>query len=745
MDRLESVPASANFSMNIPSATLIILNWNGRDLLAQGLPSVSEAVRRSRFSAKILVVDNGSIDDSVAFVRAQFPAVEVLPLESNFGFGEGNNIGARHATSDVIMFLNNDMVVEPDFLDPLLEPFEQDDRLFAVGSQIFFQDKSRRREETGKTFAYWDHGTIRYLHQEITPLDAERGYVPIFWASGGSAAYSREKFLLLGGFRSMYSPAYVEDSDLSYRAMRRGWKNLCAPASIVYHKHRASSTRRFTPERLETLVKRNHLLFIWSNVSDPGLLLEHFVTLPIRVLKRALVNADKTDAKALLAALPFLFKALASNLRERRHRVQKDEDFLCSHRWRNAYLASLRTLQILFVCPYVPCLGVHAGGGRMYQVIKGLSQRHKVSVLTYYERESEQPLLDALREFCVNVTAIKRHQSLDEPDWFHILPYRPVKEFCNPAMKDILARESLSGKYDIIQFEYLELAQLARSISLFNVPSLLTQHEVQSRMLAQRIKRGSLSFLEKLQVRFEWMKMLHYELRISKEFDCVVAMTEDERLALHRYDPDVPIRVNHTGVDVAYFSSFRDTEVERHSMVFVAYYRHLPNSDAMEYFCSRIFPRIRERYPDAKMYIVGAQPSASVQRLHDGNSVIVTGRVDDIRPSMARAEVYVVPIRLGAGIRGKILEAWSMKKPVVATSIAASGLMARSGENIVVCDDAEDFALEICRIFADPELGRRLGESGFRTAAEHYDWPGQIERLEEMYYDVLRNSQGRGK
>ncbi len=721
------------------SATIIILNWNGRDLLAQGLPSVVEAARLSRTPTKVLVVDNGSIDDSVSFVRVSFPGVEVLPLERNFGFGEGNNMGVRHTASDIVILLNNDMVVEPDFLDPLLQPFEENERMFAVGAQIFFQDRSRRREETGKTYAYWDHGTIRYLHQEVTPLDAERGCAPIIWASGGAAAYDREKFLQLGGFSGLYNPAYVEDTDLSYRALKRGWEVVFAAKSRVLHKHRASSGRWFTPESLETLVKRNHLLFLWSNISSAKLLLEHCLTLPLRTLKRAVVNSEKSEARALLAALPLLIRAVAANMAERRHRRYRDEDFLCSHRWKNPYLGGLRRLQLLFVCPYVPCLGIHAGGARMYQVIKGLSSRHDVSVLTYYERESEQPLVDALREFCVSVTAVKRQQSLDEPDWFHILPYRPVKEFCNPAMKEVLAREALSGKYDIIQFEYLEMAHLATSILAFNVPSILTEHEVQSRMLAQGMAGGSYSFPDRLQMRFEWMKMLNYETAVSKHFDCVVAMTEDERLALHRYAPALPIRVNQTGVDVSYFSSFGAGAVERHSMVFIAYYRHLPNSDAMEYFCSNIFPRVRERYANAKIYIVGAQPSVSVQRLHDGKSIIVTGRVDDIRPYMARAEVYVVPMRLGAGIRGKILEAWAMRKPVVATSIAASGLRVEQGENIIVCDDPERFAGEICRLFSDQDLSARLGGKGYRTAKEHYDWPGQIEKHEQIYYDMLRN------
>ncbi|MBI3578445.1 MAG: glycosyltransferase, partial [Ignavibacteriales bacterium] len=180
------------------SCSIIILNWNGKDLLAQGLPSVLAAVGFADGECEIIVADNGSEDGSVEFVRAQFPFIRVIALDKNYGFGEGYNRAIADVQSDIVVLLNNDMTVEKGFLNPLLRAFDVED-LFAVGCQIFFRDQSRRREETGKTFAYWDQGTIRFLHQEMTELDYERKYVPIIWASGGAAAFDRKKFLELGG------------------------------------------------------------------------------------------------------------------------------------------------------------------------------------------------------------------------------------------------------------------------------------------------------------------------------------------------------------------------------------------------------------------------------------------------------------------------------------------------------------------------------------------------------------------
>ena len=217
----------------------MILNWDGKDLLASGLPSVIEAVRVDGRPHEIMVVDNGSTDGSVEYLKESFPQVRVLALKENLGFAEGNNAGVRAARHDTVVLLNNDMIVDPGFLGPLLRGFGPG--TFAVSSQIFLQDPSKRREETGKTTAVFRRGMIDFSHREVEGPPYPRNYYPVFWAGGGSSAFDRKKFLALGGFQDIYAPAYVEDTDLSYQAWRIGWEVLLAPESIVYHAHRASS------------------------------------------------------------------------------------------------------------------------------------------------------------------------------------------------------------------------------------------------------------------------------------------------------------------------------------------------------------------------------------------------------------------------------------------------------------------------------------------------------------------------
>lgn len=720
------------------SCSIIILNWNGKDLLAQGLPSVLAAVEFAGGECEIIVADNGSNDGSVEFIRRQVPSVRLIALDKNYGFGEGNNRAVAEAKGEIIVLLNNDMVVEKGFLHPLLRAFDAEDNLFAAGCQIFFRDQSKRREETGKTFAYWDKGTLRFLHQEITDLDYERKYIPITWASGGAAAFDRKKFLALGGFRSLYSPAYYEDTDLSYRAAKRGWKILLAVESTVYHEHRASANKRFTPPELQALIRRNQFLFLWSNISSNTMLLEHALAFFPRLIKYGMRKGGGVEWKAFLTALPNFFLARSFNRHERSSSALRDEELLKGFEWKRVFLQRQQRLHILFVCPYIPCLGVHGGGNRMFYLIKGLAANHVITVLSYVETEAEKQLARQLQEFCKSVILVVRGQSLQEPDWFHNQPHRPVKEFANPEMKTILDAEVGSGKYDLVQFEYLEMGYLARTVKHYNIPMLLTNHEVQHAALSRHLEQNTFSYLERVELRYEWMKMLRFELRIASLFDAVVTFTDEDAKALNGYNPQLPVHVHNLGVDVHFFSSYDGTVKEPHSLVFVGYYRHYPNEDAMVYFCKEILPRIQEKMPDVKVYIVGAEPTQSVRGLHNGTSIIVTGKVEDIRPFIAQATVYIAPLRLGAGMRGKILEAWAMKKPVVATPVAVAGLQVYDGNNILIADTPNDFASQVLKLLGDQQLCERLGEGGLRTAQSRYDWQMLVRQHQEIYKEMFR-------
>ena len=280
-----SSPFSLGFS---PRSTIVILNWDGRRLLAECLPSVIEAVRCAGGEHEILVVDNGSTDGSVEYVRQVFPTVRTLALDRNYGFSEGNNRGVAGATTDLVVLLNNDMTVDRGFLRPLLNGFS-DPSVFAITSQIFFEDSTRRREETGKTRARFQAGAFYLWHDEIGPEDEKREAVPVFWAGGGSCAIDRRKFLEIGGFDVLYHPFYVEDADLSYQAWKRGWKCFLAPASRVVHKHRGTSSAKFGNDFVNNTIRRNLYLLIWKNVTDFSMILEHILNLP-RIHARAMIN-----------------------------------------------------------------------------------------------------------------------------------------------------------------------------------------------------------------------------------------------------------------------------------------------------------------------------------------------------------------------------------------------------------------------------------------------------------------------
>jgi GT2 family glycosyltransferase len=167
--------------------SVVIPNWNGRDLLAKNLPSVVEALAFNPDN-ELIVVDNASTDGSAEFLRETFPAVTVLALESNLGFGGGSNAGIRAARHDVVLLLNNDMRLAPGAAEALLGGFS-DPRVFAVTSQIFFSDPAKRREETGLTQGQWAGGQLRVDHRADDQV-SER--FPTFYAGGGSSAYDRK-------------------------------------------------------------------------------------------------------------------------------------------------------------------------------------------------------------------------------------------------------------------------------------------------------------------------------------------------------------------------------------------------------------------------------------------------------------------------------------------------------------------------------------------------------------------------
>ena len=292
-------------------------------MLEEYLPSVLKAVRHDGRSHEIMVVDNGSCDDSVEFLRTRFAGVKVISLPRNLRFTGGNNAGVQAAENDIVILLNNDMEVDEDFIRPLLDGFT-DENVFAISCQVYFQDKSRRREETGKTRGRWKMGFLELSHDQITPSDSQQKYVPIFWGGGGSCAFDRRKILAMGGLDTIWDPFYLEDTDLSYQAWKRGWKSLLAVDSVVVHRHRGTNKLKFGDNYVDNTIRKNQYLFIWKNITEVNWTVAHGFFLPL-VQARLISNTSfRFELRAFFRALVQLPEALFKRQLGRKNYVISD-------------------------------------------------------------------------------------------------------------------------------------------------------------------------------------------------------------------------------------------------------------------------------------------------------------------------------------------------------------------------------------------------------------------------------------
>jgi glycosyltransferase involved in cell wall biosynthesis len=302
-------------------------------------------------------------------------------------------------------------------------------------------------------------------------------------------------------------------------------------------------------------------------------------------------------------------------------------------------------------------------------------------------------------------------------------------------MRETVSDAAFSGRYDLLQFEYLQMAQFLPERS--PVPMLLTHHEVQSLALQRALRHLPKLSIRRFKKTLHWMQMLRYELTRLPQFNQVIVLSEEDREYLLRYLPSLRLVVNHMGVDCSHFHPLRDPK-DPYSLVFVGYFKHEPNVDAAYWLINKIFPQVAARFPKARLSLVGNEPPPELKGRLNGLNITITGWVPDIREYLGHCAIFVAPLRLGAGMRGKMLEAWAMGAPIVCTSIACAGMAdAQHGKNLLVADDEVAFANHICRLLDDEGLRRRLGQEGLKTVRAQYDWERQIQEHKTIYERIL--------
>ncbi|MEZ5402899.1 MAG: glycosyltransferase [Bryobacteraceae bacterium] len=720
------------------SASVVIPNWNGRDLLEKYLPSVVAAMAGNPAN-EVIVVDNGSEDGSAEFLRERFPNVRVIALPKNLGFGGGSNAGFREARNDIVVLLNSDMRVDPGFLAPLLEGFSGDD-VFAVSCQIFFSDPAKLREETGLTQGWWENGGLRVRHRID---DAVTRAFPCFYGGGGSCAFDRHKFLELGGFDELLRPFYLEDTDLGYGAWKRGWRVLYEPRSIVYHEHRGTIGKKFSPDYIRSIVQKNFLLFTWKNIHETAKIVSHFAFTWFGALLCLPFGdtVERPNFAALARAFVQLPGAMAARWRSRSLATILDTEAF--HRplggyYRDRFAAmepAPAAPRVLFVSPYPICPPVHGGGVFMFQTCRELAKLTSLHLLVYVDKAEEIPPHEDLAAQCASAAFAIRPEGTTRS--FGALEPHAIHEFRNADFEWAIHREILLREIDVVQLEYLPLAQYR--CDFHRIPQILFEHDLYFQTIGRQLPhmRGS---LRRIAAAYEYLRALRYEMQRLGDFDRVQVCSRANRDFLMEFAPELdPITDDglRAGVTVASYPYVLDGRRPR-TMLFLGSFRHLPNLEALYWFVSHVLPKVLARCPDAKFIVIGSDPPPRYSLPDFGDALDLRGYVDDILAPLTESAVFLCPILAGSGVRVKLLEAFSCGIPVVSTRVGAEGLAVNDGDVCALADAPEEFADKIVRAFEDPDAARAMAERAHAEVERNWDMPVITARLLETYRGAVR-------
>jgi sugar transferase (PEP-CTERM/EpsH1 system associated) len=384
---------------------------------------------------------------------------------------------------------------------------------------------------------------------------------------------------------------------------------------------------------------------------------------------------------------------------------------------------------------------------RSYNMLKELKRSCRVTYLTLDDGTADANARELANEYCHELVCIPHRLREKFTTGFYVelmlnltsnLPYA-IKKYESPAMRNEIAKLVADGRFDVLVCDFL--APAVNVPAGLDCPTVLFQHNVEA-MIWKRHYEVQANAAKKGYLLRQWQKMRAFEAKICPRFDCVVAVSREDREQMQRdYDVkeiyDVP-----TGVDTTFFRPSGQHKRRAENLVFTGSMDWLPNEDAIRYFTEQILPLVKRALPGVTLTVVGRNPyPALVELSKRDSSVIVTGRVEDVRPYMEEAAAYVVPLRIGGGTRLKIYEAMAMEKAIVSTSIGAEGLPVEDGREIVLADTPETFADAVVKLLRDENLANDIGRQAAAKVRENFGWDIVADSFAAICERTIRSKQ----
>jgi sugar transferase (PEP-CTERM/EpsH1 system associated) len=398
-------------------------------------------------------------------------------------------------------------------------------------------------------------------------------------------------------------------------------------------------------------------------------------------------------------------------------------------------------LYLVHRMPYPPNKGDKV---RSYHLLRHLAKQHKVYLGTFVDDPDDWQHLPQLREWCAEVQVLglkPRQAKLASARGLLTGEALSLPYYRSAAMSDWVRNVGRRVKLDATVVYSSTMAQYAEMLP--EVPMLVDFVDVDSAKWTEyaHAHRGPMSWVYAREGR----KLLDYEQHVATQAAYSFFSTVHEAELFRKLSPGAPsLRVGsfNNGVDAVAFSPKADLPSPYPAgelpLVFTGAMDYWPNVDAVCWFASEVFPRLREKHPHLSFYIVGRSPTPAVTALGELPGVVVTGTVPSVQPYLQHAAAAVAPLRLARGIQNKVLEAMAMGRPVVVARNCAEVIDAQPGEDLLTAVSADDYLTEIDRLLADPALADRIGAAGRACVQARYSWDAHLSQVDHHLEALLQ-------
>jgi glycosyltransferase involved in cell wall biosynthesis len=317
----------------------------------------------------------------------------------------------------------------------------------------------------------------------------------------------------------------------------------------------------------------------------------------------------------------------------------------------------------------------------------------------------------------------------------------PIERRMMPEMYELISKTIAEKQFDVVHLDHSHVGKYGRWIkSRYKLPVVLRQHNFET-VIYERFAATETNWVKRLIGSIHGKRLRNEERSILNEVDAVAAITEQDVALMRVEAPNAHYHVIPAGVDTSYFVPTDPGIVKPNTVLWVGGIEWEPNRDALDYFLRSIFPEIKEHEPLIQLEIIGSGTAIFTKLASPfGEAVRIHGKVPDIRKYLAEAGVLVVPLRVGGGMRVKLLEFFAAGKAIVSTSIGAEGNLARNGVEIELRDNSQEFAKAVVELLRDPLRSQALGSAARALAEKEYGWPSVAEKFTHVYKSVINLS-----